>query len=104
MGYSYLSAYKNKKLSETPNVTLVDNGDAIQGEAIGTVSRGKYIVDLMNETGYDIAILGNHEFDYSISRLKDLISITKAIKRINLLHLNHTRLLIMVLQRLHLLV
>lgn len=78
MGYTQLAAYKNKKLAETPNVTLVDNGDAIQGEAIGTVSRGKYLVDLMNQVGYDIAILGNHEFDYSMGRLQQLIASSKA--------------------------
>lgn len=78
MGYTNLVAYRNSVLNKTPNVTLVDCGDAIQGEAIGTISKGKYIVDLMNEAGYDLAILGNHEFDYSIPRLQELMSLSKA--------------------------
>ena len=47
---------------------LVDNGDAIQGEPLGTVSTGESIIRLMNAAGYDIAIPGNHEFDYGMDR------------------------------------
>ncbi|MFA6587408.1 MAG: bifunctional UDP-sugar hydrolase/5'-nucleotidase [Bacilli bacterium] len=63
-GYSELASYKKKLLSENKYVTLVDCGDAIQGGAIGTLSKGSYIVDIMNKVGYDVAIPGNHEFDY----------------------------------------
>ena len=42
---------------------LVDNGDAIQGEVIGTLSKGESIVAIMNYLNYDAAIPGNHEFD-----------------------------------------
>lgn len=48
------------------NVTLVDAGDAIQGGAIGTLSDGAFPVDIMNQAGYDIAVPGNHEFDYGM--------------------------------------
>ena len=47
---------------------LVDDGDAIQGEPIGTVTKGEAIVELMNTVGYDIAIPGNHEFDYGMDQ------------------------------------
>lgn len=73
IGYAGLAAYKADLLKETPYVTLVDCGDAIQGDVIGTVSQGEYIVDIMNETGYDYAILGNHEFDYGMERISDLL-------------------------------
>lgn len=73
IGYSGLAAYKEKMMQETPYVTLVDCGDAIQGDLMGTVSQGEYIVDIMNETGYDYAILGNHEFDYGLEQLSYLI-------------------------------
>ena len=45
---------------------LVDDGDAIQGEPIGTLSKGETIVNMMNEVGYEVAIPGNHEFDYGM--------------------------------------
>ena len=56
-------------LVKTPYVVLVDNnGDSIQGEAMGTVSKGAYPVDIMNKIGYDFAAIGNHEFDYGYDR------------------------------------
>lgn len=74
-GYSGLAAVKAQYEEEYGEdyVTLVDNGDAIQGTAIGTVSYGQYIVDLMNAVGYDFAIFGNHEFDYNLDRLAAVI-------------------------------
>ena len=43
---------------------LVDDGDAIQGEPLGTLSNGEAMLKLMNDAHYDVAIPGNHEFDY----------------------------------------
>ena len=51
---------------------LVDNGDAIQGEVMGTVTNGAAMIELMNAMKYDIAIPGNHEFDYSTERFLEL--------------------------------
>ena len=73
IGYAGLAAYKEKTEEKTPYVTLVDCGDAIQGEVIGTVSNGEYLIDIMNEVGYDLAVLGNHEFDYGMDQIGDLI-------------------------------
>ncbi len=73
LGYASLAAYRALIKEETDYVTLVDVGDAIQGEAIGAVSEGGNIVDIMNAVGYDLAVLGNHEFDYGIDRLSELI-------------------------------
>ncbi|WP_027729340.1 bifunctional UDP-sugar hydrolase/5'-nucleotidase [Treponema sp. C6A8] len=69
IGYAGLSLYKQEMKELTPYVTLVDAGDALQGATIGSFSKGEYIVNLMNETGYDLAIPGNHEFDYGIPQL-----------------------------------
>lgn len=51
---------------------LVDDGDAIQGEPIGTLSEGEAMVELMNDMRYDAAIPGNHEFDYGADRFLEL--------------------------------
>lgn len=53
-------------------VTLVDAGDAIQGSPIGTLSEGSAPVDALNFLGYDYAIPGNHEFDYSLETFLSL--------------------------------
>ena len=52
---------------------LVDAGDAIQGDVIGTLSKGEYINEIMNKLGYDVATFGNHEFDYSLDQLKKIV-------------------------------
>lgn len=78
IGYAGLAAYKEATMEKTPYVTLVDCGDAIQGEYIGMASDGEYIVDIMNEVGYDLAILGNHEFDYGMEQLEKLIDKSNA--------------------------
>lgn len=68
LGYSSVYSYK-EKLSKTNYVTLVDSGDYLQGDFIGAISSGKYCIDVMNKTGYDIVTLGNHEFDYGVDVL-----------------------------------
>ena len=78
IGYAGLALYKANMLAQTPNVTLVDAGDAIQGAAIGTISKGKYIVEIMNQIGYDFAVFGNHEFDYGMENLSELVKEAKA--------------------------
>ena len=63
IGYAGLALYKKQMQQQTPYVILADAGDAIQGAPIGTLSEGGYLVDIMNQVGYDFAIPGNHEFD-----------------------------------------
>ncbi len=58
--------------SQGYTVLLVDDGDAVQGESIGTVSKGESIIQLMNDMKYDVAIPGNHEFDYGMERFLEL--------------------------------
>ena len=68
-GWGYAGLYAIKEsLSADNYVLLVDDGDAIQGEPIGTMTTGEGIIDIMNAVGYNIAIPGNHEFDYGMDR------------------------------------
>ena len=60
------------------NVTLVDAGDALQGGAVGTLTEGSAIVDIMNAAGYDYAVPGNHEFDYGMDQFLSLVSQSQA--------------------------
>ena len=39
---------------------------------MGSISEGSAIIDIMNKVGFDVAILGNHEFDYGIEQLSKL--------------------------------
>ena len=78
IGYAGLAAYRQWCEKSTPYVTLVDCGDALQGDAIGTVSKGEYPAELMKRAGYDFAVLGNHEFDYGMEQIDRLMEISGA--------------------------
>ena len=72
-GWGYAGVdYIRDQLAESSHVVLVDNGDAIQGETIGTLTNGKAVVELMNTVGYDVAVPGNHEFDYGMTNFLSL--------------------------------
>ena len=66
IGYDGLMLYKKEMMKKYKNVIPVDVGDHIQGGTIGLLSKGEDIITIMNQIGYDVAILGNHEFDYGV--------------------------------------
>ncbi len=51
------------------NVLLIDAGDAVQGTMYFNLFGGKAEAEAMNILGYDMAILGNHEFDNGMEAL-----------------------------------
>lgn len=55
-----------------PNVLLVDAGDAVQGTLYFSLFGGELERKLMNDLGYDIQILGNHEFDNGMDALAQI--------------------------------
>lgn len=71
-GYVGLKAIKDAAEAAGNHVLLVDDGDSFQGEPVGTMTRGEANVKLMNAMGYDVAIPGNHEFDYGMDRFLEL--------------------------------
>lgn len=73
-GFGFAGLYEMRKNLEKQGykTILVDNGDAIQGELEGTLSKGEDMIKLMNVMEYDIAIPGNHEFDYTTERFLEL--------------------------------
>ncbi len=72
LGYQDLVTVKNAYERMGHKVLIVDNGDAIQGDVVGTLSKGEAIIDIMNESGFDVAVPGNHEFDYGMERFLEL--------------------------------
>lgn len=72
ISFAQISGYKEYLLNETPNVILLDAGDAIQGAPIGRLTNGEAVIKIMNASGYDFAIPGNHEFDYGVTRFLEL--------------------------------
>ena len=69
IGYDGLALYKKELEEQYDHVLLVDAGDAIQGAALGALSKGAEIIRMMNRAGYDLAVPGNHEFDFGFEVL-----------------------------------
>ena len=72
-GYVEMAAIKKEMQSQSNYVSLVSCGDFVQGGVIGSISKGEAVVKIMNNIGYDVVTLGNHEFDYAIPQLKSLM-------------------------------
>jgi 2',3'-cyclic-nucleotide 2'-phosphodiesterase (5'-nucleotidase family) len=75
-GYAVFAAWlkgirqENEK-KKIPTI-LLDAGDIFTGTVEGSITRGRDIVRLMNQVGYDAMTLGNHEFDYGFYNLQQL--------------------------------
>ncbi len=72
-GVERRSSYVNKIREENKNVLLLDAGDFLQGTPYFNLFKGEVEVKAMNLMKYDAAILGNHEFDYGMEVLEDVI-------------------------------
>ena len=77
IGYVGLARIKAALEAAGKEVILVDCGDSVQGELVGTLSRGEVNVELMNAVGYDVATIGNHEFDYGMEQFNKNVSLAK---------------------------
>ena len=73
LSYDVIAALKAELQKEYEYVLLVDAGDHIQGTAYGSMDKGATIIELMNAAGYDLATLGNHEFDYGMDGTMNVI-------------------------------
>ena len=71
-GYAKVAALKDAYEARGAYVLLMDAGDLIQGDPTVSTSEGATAVELMNLADYDVASMGNHEFDYGYQNLKDL--------------------------------
>jgi 2',3'-cyclic-nucleotide 2'-phosphodiesterase (5'-nucleotidase family) len=52
---------------------LLDSGDTFQGTPIGTLTKGRAVIDFMNRAGYDALALGNHDFDEGQENCRELV-------------------------------
>ena len=68
--YAKVAAMKGDYEAQGAQVILADAGDYSQGTVYVSVNKGKDAVTMMNSAGYDVATIGNHEFDYGYAQLK----------------------------------
>lgn len=74
-GYAKLAGLRDAIVkADTAYAAAVCVGDFLQGNTTGAISKGQYIIDIMKGIGYDALTLGNHEFDYGVPRLVELLA------------------------------
>ncbi|MBS3776625.1 MAG: bifunctional UDP-sugar hydrolase/5'-nucleotidase [Bacteroidales bacterium] len=71
--FPHLAALKDSLEQIHEHVLLVSAGDIFSGNPVVDQydPRGFPIIDLMNEVGYHMSAIGNHEFDYGQKALKE---------------------------------
>jgi 5'-nucleotidase / UDP-sugar diphosphatase len=77
IGYDRIANYVEFVKESHANVLLMDAGDYIQGSALTNLSKGSNAIKAMNAAGYDIATIGNHEFDFGGDHLIDLARVAQ---------------------------
>ena len=74
-GYTKMAGLRDAiNQSDTAYAAIVSSGDYLQGAMVGAYSLGQYIIDIMSRMNYDAITLGNHEFDYGVPRMKELLA------------------------------
>ena len=73
-GYTKMAGLRDAiSRADTAYVGAVCVGDFLQGNTTGAISKGQYIVDIMRYMDYHALTLGNHEFDYGVPRMVQLL-------------------------------
>lgn len=68
-------AYINNYRALNPlGTALFDAGDIMQGTPISNLLKGESVIDVYNHMGYQVAVVGNHEFDWGQAILKERIA------------------------------
>ena len=75
--YAAMAAMKADYEAQGAEVILADAGDYSQGTVYVSVNKGADAVTMMNAAGYDVATLGNHEFDYGYAQLMENMKAAK---------------------------
>lgn len=73
-GLAKISSYIKEKRAQNKEGTLVfSSGDMFQGTAVASLTKGRVVVDAMNEMGFDAMAIGNHEFDWGIEEIEKFV-------------------------------
>ena len=84
--YAQIATYVKDVRKNNKNVVLVEVGDAIQDNQIDVFAKDKKyyknhpVPKVLNEMNYDIFVLGNHEFNFGMKALDEILKDIKAKK------------------------
>ena len=76
-GYAKIAALRDQLKAAGAEVILADAGDYCQGTPYVSLSKGATAIEMMNAAGYDVATLGNHEFDFGYENLMNILGNAK---------------------------
>lgn len=81
LGLSGVASILEKYRAENKNIILVDNGDFLQGTPLadyyGNAGKPSPMISAFEELGFDVLNIGNHEFDYGLDYLEEIIKTSK---------------------------
>ncbi|MCF8466412.1 MAG: 5'-nucleotidase C-terminal domain-containing protein [Sneathiella sp.] len=63
-GFAELATLIKAEKARSPNTIVTFGGDLISPSILSGLSKGTEMIQMMNAVGTDIAVLGNHEFDF----------------------------------------
>jgi 5'-nucleotidase len=76
-----IKAGLKQKLGDQAGVLVVDAGDQFQGTLISNYNEGRLVLQAMSQVGYDVAITGNHDYDFGpVGWLEDEVTPTTVDK------------------------
>ncbi|NEU62770.1 bifunctional UDP-sugar hydrolase/5'-nucleotidase [Paenibacillus sp. ALJ109b] len=79
-GLALLASLIRHERERSPELLLVDNGDLLQGSPLASYTASFVsdhevhpFINVLNELGYDAAVMGNHEFNYGQDLLRKAV-------------------------------
>ncbi len=63
-GLARVAALRKQIMAESPHTLYVLGGDTLGPSVASNIFKGRQMISVWNATGLDLAVLGNHEFDF----------------------------------------
>jgi 2',3'-cyclic-nucleotide 2'-phosphodiesterase (5'-nucleotidase family) len=71
LGIARLGGFFEAKRQSNPYSFMLSSGDMWQGSADSNITKGRLMVDTMNDIGFSAMAIGNHEFDWMDTTIID---------------------------------
>ena len=76
-GFAPLMTLLKQERAKAPQAITTLGGDLIASSMMSGITKGTQMIELMNAVGLDIAVVGNHEFDFGTEVLKQRVAESK---------------------------
>jgi 5'-nucleotidase len=73
-GVARLATLKRQIAVQNANVLFLLGGDTLSPSVASTLFKGRQMIDAWNAAGLDVAVLGNHEFDFGPAVLRERLA------------------------------